>query len=508
MFESGGSGDRWETAAFGVTPDLPAGAVSDVGATTAVLADEAGSPGAMALLAAIDPAHLDPGSQIDLIRAWERQAAWVAAQQLAAVAAFTDGDPKNPAPAGVLPDLCREELATALALSGGAAQRMLDVARTLRDRLPDTAAALARGDLSFQKAALIADRVADAEDQTTAAVQARVLPKAGRQTLGELRGALARAVHAFDPDGAAQRASRARAKRAISTFTLADGMAGMWTLLPAEDLATVMAGLDADAARVKQTLLDQGVPLADIPGLDARRVDALVEWARRALAEPALPSYQRRRPNVQVTVALTTLLGLDEQPAELVGYGPIDAQTARRIATDGTWRRLLTDPKSGTLLDYGRTVYQPPADLREFVLARDPVCVFPGCRRPARHCQLDHLHSWEAGGSTCATNLGPECHRHHRCKSIGGWNVVRTADGSFTWTSPTGKTYTVEPAAVGPPACASTERAGDNKDSDVPVDQGDTDADDRRGQVTPHGDGPDEDPSSDEHDGPGDEPPF
>jgi hypothetical protein len=63
---------------------------------------------------------------------------------------------------------------------------------------------------------------------------------------------------------------------------------------------------------------------------------------------------------VNVTVPLSTLLGVDQRPGELEGYGPITAQAARRIAGHGTWRRLLTDPASGVLLDYGTTRYTPP----------------------------------------------------------------------------------------------------------------------------------------------------
>jgi len=39
---------------------------------------------------------------------------------------------------------------------------------------------------------------------------------------------------------------------------------------------------------------------------------------------------------VHVTVALSTLLGLDEQPGELAGHGPIPAVLARRLAADPT----------------------------------------------------------------------------------------------------------------------------------------------------------------------------
>ncbi|WP_239374834.1 MULTISPECIES: hypothetical protein [unclassified Frankia] len=40
---------------------------------------------------------------------------------------------------------------------------------------------------------------------------------------------------------------------------------------------------------------------------------------------------------------------------------------ARQVAGDGVWRRLVTDPVDGKLLDYGQTTYRPPADLTRFV---------------------------------------------------------------------------------------------------------------------------------------------
>ena len=67
------------------------------------------------------------------------------------------------------------------------------------------------------------------------------------------------------------------------------------------------------------------------------------------------------KPLVQVVIPYSTLAGADEQPAELVGHGPIPASLARETAADGVWRRLVTDPLSGSLLDDGRTTYLPPA---------------------------------------------------------------------------------------------------------------------------------------------------
>ncbi|MGH8892853.1 MAG: hypothetical protein ACRDWY_06035, partial [Actinomycetes bacterium] len=84
-------------------------------------------------------------------------------------------------------------------------------------------------------------------------------------------------------------------------------------------------------------------------------------------------------------VALSTLLGLDDEPGELAGHGPITAAVARRIAAEGTWRRLLTDPVTGQLVAMGSERYEPPQEMRDAVIARDKTCRGPaaGCRPTA-----------------------------------------------------------------------------------------------------------------------------
>ena len=222
-----------------------------------------------------------------------------------------------------------------------------------------------------------------------------------------------------------------------------DGMASLWALLPADGAALIGCVLDSLAA------VRDG---QDERSCDQRRADALVDVFARVLGDPSLPEQHGARPTIQVTVGLSTLFGLDELPAELAGYGPITAAAARRIAADptGTWRRLVTDPATGALLDCGRSTYRPPADLAEFVIARDQHCVFPGCRRRARRCDLDHQQAWESGGPTTAENLAPLCRRHHRAKHHAGWQRRRQPDGSYQWTAPTGHTYHVTPPRYPP----------------------------------------------------------
>jgi hypothetical protein len=100
------------------------------------------------------------------------------------------------------------------------------------------------------------------------------------------------------------------------------------------------------------------------------------------------------------------VIGVDDQPAHLEGYGPITAEVARRIAAQGTWRRLLTDPVSGAVLDVGRTRYLPPPDLADHVIARDQTCRFPTCTRTGRGLRPGPLHTVRAG-------------RYHQCRQPG-----------------------------------------------------------------------------------------
>ena len=94
----------------------------------------------------------------------------------------------------------------------------------------------------------------------------------------------------------------------------------------------------------------------------------------------------------------------------------VPALTAWALAAGGTWRRLVTDPASGVVIDVGRTRYRPPAGLADLVRARDRACVFPTCQTPAERCDIDHLTAWSQGGTTSLDNLATLCEAHHRLK--------------------------------------------------------------------------------------------
>ena len=124
----------------------------------------------------------------------------------------------------------------------------------------------------------------------------------------------------------------------------------------------------------------------------------------------------------------------------------VPALTAWALAAGGTWRRLVTDPVSGTVVDVGRTRYRPPTGLADLVRARDRACVFPTCQTPAERCDIDHLTAWSQGGTTSLDNLTTLCQAHHRLKHTPGWTLTRDqATGTLSWHTPDKTIYQRHP---------------------------------------------------------------
>jgi hypothetical protein len=93
----------------------------------------------------------------------------------------------------------------------------------------------------------------------------------------------------------------------------------------------------------------------------------------------------------------------------------------------------------------------PAAALARHIQVRDRTCSHPGCRRPARRCDLDHTRDHARGGTTVRANLGPGCARHHRFKHELGWRLAQPHPGIFEWTSPLGQVYRTRGEPIAPP---------------------------------------------------------
>jgi hypothetical protein len=211
---------------------------------------------------------------------------------------------------------------------------------------------------------------------------------------------------------------------------------------------------------------------------------------------------------VNLTLPLATWFGQSDDPGHVTGYGPLDAADTRILADalaahantrwcltftgpdgrpiahgcahssaragpprrprtgtrdrpstgsrDGpgtrpgptTWTFTLTPLTSGDCDHAWETsAYRPSRTLRHLVNIRRNTCVFPGCRRPAVQCDADHTIPYEDGGKTCLCNLAPLCRHHHQVKQTPGWSLEQIRPGTLTWTTPSGRRYTIGPGS-------------------------------------------------------------
>ncbi|MEZ0446702.1 HNH endonuclease signature motif containing protein [Cellulomonas sp. ICMP 17802] len=469
-------GDRWIDEADVVEhPDdhlrRPAFGPTDVALTPA-------GPELAIVLESIDRDTLSDEELAEVVAAWQRLASWVflgSARAAASLAGRASMNPSWPYQATRTDLSCTagDEIAMRLAWSRRAGAQLVRNGRALTGAMLATADALAAGEIDTPKALVLIDRLWNAAPDLADAVQAEVLPRAEVRTPSQLATDVERALVTLSPADADVRHRVARAARRVDRpRRLPDGMAGLWAVLPAESAVEIDAVLEATARTARaaadprtldqlraDTLVDiltgrTGCRVEAAPHPDSRSAAIDDDESDADTADAAPTGVRVRRPRIQVnvTVALSTLLALDEEPAELDGYGPLQATQARALALGGVWRRLVTDPTSGAVLDVGRTRYRPPADLADHVRHRDKRCVRPHCSATAEQCDLDHtieFHGSGGEGTTSAGNLGPVCPRDHRLKTDGGHRLSQPSPGRFEWITPAGLRYLVVPGADG-----------------------------------------------------------
>ena len=446
---------------------------------------------------------LSKASKLDYLAALQKQMSFLqewSNRVMISLSGSEEPDPYDSVEYRRIEDQDREEIAAALRVAPATAQMKIDSARMLANHLPLTADALATGEISAAHATVIARETeravrAGLNPESIRHIEERALAHAELHTPGQVANKVKALIAKVSPEEFEEAVEAAIEQRRVDFYPESDGMATVVALLPAADAITLRNALDAmaqmsleadrqgenqssripaasahDVSRNSSSAQDVShnspIPTSSndlkddsssraqddsvmtrdqfIRSMDNRRADALSEIAAKVLADLTEFYKPQRKPiTVNITMDLQTALGLANNPAILKDYGPIPASIARELAADGKWRRFIADPVTGTLLDFGRETYEPPQQLRDFLMARDRICRFPGCRRPGHMTDIDHSQSWESGGSTSAANLGLLCRRHHRLKTHGGWKLESHPDGSCTWTSPNGKVHHV-----------------------------------------------------------------
>jgi len=398
---------------------------------------------------------------VELVAAAQRMESWAHHVAASAAGELAGRESMEPTATAVLLSsltsdrVAGEEVSLRLGWSARAGQRLVQEGQGYAQHLAATGDALRAGVIDVGKARAIVDGLRDVPAALALGVQEIVLPRAPQRTPAQLSKDVRGAIVDLDPTEAAARRERAVSSRHVTKpKAFADGMAGLWLRTSAADALAVFEAVDAGARTARRS--------GDPRSLDQLRADLLVE---RALHEArCAPGTNRPRAgscrsavrvDLRVLVPLSTLIGTEDEPGYLDDYGIIDPELARALARGGTWRRLVTDPASGTVLDVGRTRYTPPADLAEHVRFRAGSCARPGCEASAWRCELDHTEPFHTkpfhldparGGPTAARNLAPLSKGCHQVKTHAGFELDQPWQGRYRWTTPTGHVYEHEAA--------------------------------------------------------------
>jgi hypothetical protein len=266
-----------------------------------------------------------------------------------------------------------------------------------------------------------------AEAQTTVD---QVIAKAANLTTGQLRVRLARLCMSVDPETATKRYSQGLEGRKVASGANPSGTGNIFaTDLPAPLTAAAMRRIN-HLARAAKTRNDPRT-------MDQIRADVYLD-----LLLGTEHAYSKTG-SVDIRVELSTLLGLDDNPGELAGYGPLVADITRRVV-----EHQKRTPHNVTVTDQGEIIWTGTtrqrrrantAEQRQ-IRAENPACVFPGCRMPSTDCDLDHRIPHSQGGPTHPEYLEPLCRRDHGRRHR-GWKIRKLGPGQYQWTSPLRRTY-------------------------------------------------------------------
>ncbi|MBP2320089.1 hypothetical protein JOF56_000474 [Kibdelosporangium banguiense] len=351
----------------------------------------------------------------------ERMQSYWSAVQIRALSTFAEYRP--PGRAGIkLADGAYEEIAAVLSLSIAAATNRLIEAEEMVRRLPATVTALEEGIIDMPRAKATVQVTKPLCNEDASKVEQAVLRHGRHTSCKEYRRALRRQAMKVDPEAAERKRKQVLEDRDVVTRKAEDGSMKLVAKFPAHETQATYNMLD-NLAHLAKTADDTRT-------LAQRRADVLRDLVLGK-------DMERVRVNVNVTVPLTTLIGLNRHPGELSEYGPITAEQCRELAGNATFRRLVTD-EFGHLLEVDRDSH-PATGFGDVIRVRDRTCRQPGCAVPARKCDVVHVSRCKSDPSTCARDCGLLCKRHRLMRMrTNGWLTTQPVPGYFVFVTPSG----------------------------------------------------------------------
>lgn len=325
-------------------------------------------------------------------------------------------------------------LSASLSMTDFAARKLLGDALEIKHRLPKLWGLVQDLRVPAWKVRGICDHTQTLSLDAVAWIDDELAANPDRVNLCRIEKLADRAEAFFDP--VAHREAEVRAAEHRGVYPHRPGQRNTQPIASTTRIEMVLDTPDADALEatikaVANALAEQGDP-SDLQVRRARAVGLLAQPEQVLnLLEGAGHS---RTPEVTTTLMIHLLpnqsIGIEEQ------LGPITAELTRTWTQPGS--KVTIRPILHLSQDPAVDQHDPPESLREQVLQRNAQCVFPGCNRDSRRCDLDHVIAYVPGlpAQTSPSNLAPLCRYHHRVKTHGDWHYQLHPDGSVTWTSP------------------------------------------------------------------------
>ena len=366
---------------------------------------------------------------------------------------------------------CAHWLSYRTGIDHGAARENVRVARRLVG-LPETSAAMGRGELSFSQVRALT-RVARPDNE--------------RELLELARGATAaqleRMIRGWKRGTRRDEAELERERHATRTFSVFPDEEGTYLVrgrLDPEVAALLMRAVKAASDALYREDPNPFETQDDEERRRAaaqRRADAVGLLAERALAagfgtarsggtdvdpggarndgsagDPAaagidgspgdgtlISGTRAARYQVVLHVDAETLSADGEgERSELEDGTRVSAETSRRLSCDAALVRVRHVP-AGRNLDVGRRTRTIPPALRRALEVRDRGCRFPGCG--LRFTDAHHVRHWADGGETSLANCALLCHHHHRLLHEGGWTMEWWGEGRPAFIDPRGNMH-------------------------------------------------------------------
>jgi hypothetical protein len=394
--------------------------------------------------------------------------------------------------APLVAEFCVAELGTTLGITTTAAKRLIGHALELRHRLPRLWAQVHAGQVPAWRARAVADTTIHTTPALTREaagfVDAHVAAVAGRIGSAQLDRLVAETIRRYDlaladPASDPEDGYLAVDPRHVTVDTDDVHYAGTMRIEAEVDIADA---LDLDRAVAHHAATQAAI--GSLLPLDARRAKALGELARTQTAldlltgepGPDRVSPDADEPHLPAARQVVIHAHFDASfSGDATVFGPTGRmENGQRLALLEQIQSWCADSRTEVTIkpvidlntELTAQAYKVPADIREQVQLRDRTCVFPGCTRPARRCDVDHIieydHDAEAEGRrqpgpTQTDNLACLCRFHHRLKTHSAWRYTMVEPGIFEWTSPHGHRYRRDhtgTTALDPPAPSGIPR--------------------------------------------------